>query len=116
MLLGVPAPGLAETWPGRHARPQSMRWPRVCNISLQCRTAAAESTGLRSRQGQPDNQERDLLIASINKLNQRHVAALVESLREQGLDATSDSASATALLPGGLDGGGGRPPAVCMWT
>jgi transcriptional regulator with XRE-family HTH domain len=56
------------------------------------RAAAAESTGLHyyddtaSGQGQPEDQERDLLIASIDELSpedRRHVAALVESLRKK---------------------------------
>ncbi len=56
------------------------------------RTAAAESTGLHyydeapSGQRPPGNQERDLLIASIDELSpddRKHVAALVESLRRK---------------------------------
>jgi transcriptional regulator with XRE-family HTH domain len=56
------------------------------------RTAAAESTGLHyydeTPGGQPDagDQERELLIASIDELSpddRRHVAALVESLRNR---------------------------------
>jgi transcriptional regulator with XRE-family HTH domain len=56
------------------------------------RTAAAESTGLHyydeapAGQQDQDNQERDLLIASIDELSpddRRHVAALVESLRNR---------------------------------
>jgi transcriptional regulator with XRE-family HTH domain len=56
------------------------------------RTAAAESTGLHyydeTPAGQPDtgDQERELLIASIDELSpddRRHVAALVESLRNR---------------------------------
>jgi transcriptional regulator with XRE-family HTH domain len=60
------------------------------------RAAAAESTGLYyydeppSGRHRPADQERDLLIASINDLSaedRRHVAALVESLRHKaGLD------------------------------
>jgi transcriptional regulator with XRE-family HTH domain len=57
------------------------------------RAAAAESTGLHyydnapAGQEQPDDQERELLIASIDELtpeDRRHVAALVESLRNRG--------------------------------
>ena len=56
------------------------------------RAAAAESTGLHyydeasSRQRRSGDQERDLLIASIDELSpedRRHVAALVESLRRK---------------------------------
>src|SRR5215831_19698045 len=56
------------------------------------RTAAAESTGLHyydeatTRQQDQDDQERELLIASIDELSpddRRHVAALVESLRNR---------------------------------
>ena len=56
------------------------------------RAAAAESTGLHyydnapAGQEQPDDQERELLIASIDELtpeDRRHVAALVESLRNR---------------------------------
>jgi transcriptional regulator with XRE-family HTH domain len=56
------------------------------------RAAAAESTGLHyydepaARPGSPGDQERDLLIASIDELSpedRRHVAALVESLRKR---------------------------------
>jgi transcriptional regulator with XRE-family HTH domain len=56
------------------------------------RAAAAESTGLHyydeaaSEPSQPGDQERDLLIASIDELSaedRRHVAALVESLRRK---------------------------------
>jgi transcriptional regulator with XRE-family HTH domain len=63
------------------------------------RTAAAESTGLHyydeapSGPGQPGDQERDLLIASIDELSpedRRHVAALVESLRKKALDGRAD--------------------------
>jgi len=63
------------------------------------RSAAAESTGLHyydeapSGQGQPGDQERDLLIASIDELSpedRRHVAALVESLRKKALDGRAD--------------------------
>ena len=60
------------------------------------RTAASESTGLNyydeapARQHDPDDRERELLIASIDELSpddRRHVAALVESLRNR---ASSD--------------------------
>jgi transcriptional regulator with XRE-family HTH domain len=56
------------------------------------RAAAAESTGLHyydeipAARGQPDDPERELLIASIDELtpeDRRHVAALVESLRKR---------------------------------
>ena len=58
------------------------------------RAAAAESTGMHyydepaqeSARGVPGDQERDLLIASIDELSaddRRHVAALVESLRNR---------------------------------
>ena len=56
------------------------------------RAAAAESTGLHyyddvaAGQGQPGDRERELLIASIDELtpeDRRHVAALVESLRNK---------------------------------
>lgn len=56
------------------------------------RAAAAESTGLHyydeapPGQSRPGDQERDLLIASIDELSPedlRHVAALVESLRKK---------------------------------
>jgi len=56
------------------------------------RTAAAESTGLHyydeptAGQQKPDDRERELLIASIGDLSpddRRHVAALVESLRNR---------------------------------
>jgi transcriptional regulator with XRE-family HTH domain len=56
------------------------------------RTAAAESTGLHyydepsARQQDPGDRERELLIASIDELTPedlRHVAALVESLRNR---------------------------------
>lgn len=56
------------------------------------RTAAAESTGLHyydepsAEQRNPDDRERELLIASIDELtpeDRHHVAALVESLRNR---------------------------------
>jgi transcriptional regulator with XRE-family HTH domain len=58
------------------------------------RVAAAESTGMHyydepptgPRPANPDDQERELLIASIDELSaedRRHVAALVESLRNR---------------------------------
>jgi hypothetical protein len=58
------------------------------------RAAAAESTGLHYYDetpgpDQPGDQERDLLIASIDELSaedRRHVAALVESLRRKASD------------------------------
>lgn len=58
------------------------------------RAAAAESTGLHyydesaGGSGAPGDQERDLLIASIDELSaedRRHVAALVESLRNRSV-------------------------------
>ena len=63
------------------------------------RTAAAESTGLHyydeapAGQQDQDDQERELLIASIDELSpddRRHVAALVESLRNRA-SARKDS-------------------------
>jgi transcriptional regulator with XRE-family HTH domain len=57
------------------------------------RAAAAEATGLHyydeapSGRPRPDDQERELLIASIDELSsedRRHVVALVESLRKKG--------------------------------
>jgi hypothetical protein len=56
------------------------------------RAAAAESTGLHyygdvpAGREDPDDRDRDLLIASIDELtpeDRRHVAALVESLRNK---------------------------------
>jgi transcriptional regulator with XRE-family HTH domain len=64
------------------------------------RTAAAESTGLHyydaapSDQPRPGDQDRDLLIASIDELSpedRRHVAALVESLRRNAAKQQADS-------------------------
>ena len=64
------------------------------------RAAAAESTGLHyydetsSGQRRPGDQERDLLIASIDELSpedRRHVAALVESLRKKESEERTDS-------------------------
>jgi transcriptional regulator with XRE-family HTH domain len=61
------------------------------------RAAAAESTGLHYYDEGPTgqlhqaDQERELLIASIDELtpeDRRHVAALVESLRKRGLPAS----------------------------
>src|ERR1700730_16282783 len=62
------------------------------------RAAAAESTGLHyydeAPSGyQPGDQERDLLIASIDELSpddRRHVAALVESLRKKSSQDEAD--------------------------
>jgi transcriptional regulator with XRE-family HTH domain len=63
------------------------------------RTAAAESTGLHyydeapSEQRRSGDQERDLLIASIDELSpedRRHVAALVESLRKKASEQQAD--------------------------
>jgi transcriptional regulator with XRE-family HTH domain len=62
------------------------------------RTAAAESTGLHYYDEappghQPGDQERDLLIASIDELSpedRRHVAALVESLRKKASQDQTD--------------------------
>jgi transcriptional regulator with XRE-family HTH domain len=62
------------------------------------RVAAAESTGLHyydeAPSGhQPGDQERDLLIASIDELSpedRRHVAALVESLRKKASPDQAD--------------------------
>ena len=63
------------------------------------RAAAAESTGLHyydepaSRGQDPGDQERELLIASIDELtpeDRRHVAALVESLRNRASQEPAD--------------------------
>jgi transcriptional regulator with XRE-family HTH domain len=64
------------------------------------RAAAAESTGLHyydsappAGQQPPGDQERDLLIASIDELtpeDRRHVAALVESLRNRASSQRTD--------------------------
>ena len=63
------------------------------------RTAAAESTGLHyydempGGREEPADQERDLLIASIDELtpeDRRHVAALVESLRGRAAPKPAD--------------------------
>jgi transcriptional regulator with XRE-family HTH domain len=63
------------------------------------RAAAAESTGLHyyeepaSSRQDPDDQERELLIASIDELtpeDRRHVAALVESLRNRASQEPAD--------------------------
>src|ERR1700734_75997 len=63
------------------------------------RAAAAESTGLHyydsapTGQQPPGDQERDLLIASIDELtpeDRRHVAALVESLRNRASTQGTD--------------------------
>lgn len=62
------------------------------------RAAAAESTGLHYYDEappghQPGDQERDLLIASIDELSpddRRHVAALVESLRKKASQDQTD--------------------------
>ena len=63
------------------------------------RAAAAESTGLHyydeipARREDPGDQERELLIASIDELtpeDRRHVAALVESLRNRASQGPAD--------------------------
>ncbi|HXZ70387.1 MAG TPA: hypothetical protein VEH31_05855, partial [Streptosporangiaceae bacterium] len=63
------------------------------------RAAAAESTGLHYYDGapaeppHPGDQERELLIASIDELtpeDRRHVAALVESLRKKASQEQAD--------------------------
>ncbi len=63
------------------------------------RAAAAESTGLhyydeaQAEPPRPGDQERDLLIASIDELSpedRRHVAALVESLRRKASQEPGD--------------------------
>ena len=63
------------------------------------RAAAAESTGLHyyeehaSRRQDPGDQERELLIASIDELtpeDRRHVAALVQSLRNRASREPTD--------------------------
>jgi hypothetical protein len=69
------------------------------------RAAAAESTGLHYYDGVPagenaaGNQERELLIASIDELSpedRRHVAALVESLRRKAADTPAPGTSGLA--------------------
>ena len=81
------------------------------------RAAAAESTGLHyydeppARPRDPGDRERELLIASIDELtpeDRRHVAALVESLRNRASPGPTDPLAP----PGGarsLPGGAGRP-------
>jgi transcriptional regulator with XRE-family HTH domain len=81
------------------------------------RAAAAESTGLHyydeppARPQDPGDRERELLIASIDELapeDRRHVAALVESLRNRASPEPTDPLAP----PGGarsLPGGAGRP-------
>jgi transcriptional regulator with XRE-family HTH domain len=63
------------------------------------RAAAAQSTGLHyydevpAGREDPDNRERELLIASIDELtpeDRRHVAALVESLRSRAAPDSTD--------------------------
>jgi hypothetical protein len=63
------------------------------------RAAAAESTGLHyydeppARRQDPGDRERELLIASIDELtpeDRRHVAALVESLRNRASQEPAD--------------------------
>jgi transcriptional regulator with XRE-family HTH domain len=63
------------------------------------RAAAAESTGLHyyddapAGRERPDDQERELLVASIDELtpeDRRHVAALVESLRNRAAQEPGD--------------------------
>jgi transcriptional regulator with XRE-family HTH domain len=63
------------------------------------RAAAAESTGLHyydevpAAPEQPGDRERELLIASIDELtpeDRRHVAALVESLRQRAVQEPTD--------------------------
>src|ERR1700749_3703610 len=80
------------------------------------RTAAAESTGLHyydetpAGQREPGDQERELLIASIDELSpddRRHVAALVESLRNR------DSSPHQPRLP--RDFGGAIPATSLHW-
>ena len=80
------------------------------------RTAAAESTGLHyydeapGGQREPGDQERELLIASIDELSpddRRHVAALVESLRKR------DSSPHQPRLP--RDFGWAIPAASLHW-
>jgi len=81
------------------------------------RAAAAESTGLHyydeppARPQDPGDRERELLIASIDELtpeDRRHVAALVESLRNRASPEPTDPLAP----PGGhahSPGGAGRP-------
>jgi transcriptional regulator with XRE-family HTH domain len=77
------------------------------------RAAAAESTGLHyydeapAGPENPGDQERELLIASIDELTpeeRRHVAALVESLRNRTAREPGESLAPPAR------GGPGRPP------
>src|SRR5580700_5531897 len=71
------------------------------------RAAAAESTGLHYYDEappghQPGDQERDLLIASIDELSpddRRHVAALVESLRKKASSLAHHSIGQLAGTP-----------------
>jgi transcriptional regulator with XRE-family HTH domain len=72
------------------------------------RTAAAESTGLHyydqasARQQSRADRERELLIASIDELSpddRRHVAALVESLRNRASSLTHHSIGQLAGTP-----------------
>jgi transcriptional regulator with XRE-family HTH domain len=78
------------------------------------RAAAAESTGLHyygepsARTQDPDDRERELLIASIDELTpeeRRHVAALVESLRNRASRGADGRLAPPAhLAPGGMPG------------
>ncbi len=77
------------------------------------RAAAAASTGLHyydqapAGRGEPADRERELLIASIDELtpeDRRHVAALVESLRNRVAQEPGESLAARAR------GGTGHPP------
>ncbi|HEY0719410.1 MAG TPA: hypothetical protein VGD68_17485 [Streptosporangiaceae bacterium] len=77
--------------PPRPATLNGLAWGLDLPVSA-VRAAAAESTGLHyyddepGDQGRAGDQERDLLIASIDELtpeDRRHVAALVESLRKK---------------------------------
>ena len=86
------------------------------------RTAAAESTGLHfydepaAGQRNPDDRERELLIASLDELSaddRRHVAALVESLRNR---ADPDQQIRLRRMAGVGDSRGGYQPRNWLWT
>src|SRR6185437_11154393 len=87
-----PGPAAAPGHP-RRARQR----PRPAGLTV--RAAAAESTGLHyydeapAERGHAGDPERELLIASIDELtpeDRRHVAALVESLRNRGSQEPAD--------------------------
>jgi len=79
---------------------------RTGRAGLRGRTAAAQSTGLHyydespAGQRDPNDRERELLIASIDELSpddRRHVAALVESLRNRAIPDQQLPAAELAL-------------------